>query len=108
MSTKKVVPARRLALQRIFESIPGVVAVYFQPPASVKIKYPCIIYNRNGGDKLLADDGTYRWMRRYSVVVVDPDPDSLIPDYVAQLPLCSSDRHYSADNLNHDTFSIYY
>jgi hypothetical protein len=82
--------------------------VYFQPPNNAQIVYPCIIYKRSDVDTLFASNNAYRNMKRYMVTVVDRDPDSLIPDQILELPLCSYDRHYTADNLNHDVFTLYF
>lgn len=82
--------------------------VYFQPPESVKLDYPCIIYNRSSGDTQFADNKPYTFMNRYQVMVIDRDPDSEIIKKVASLPLCVMDRHYTADNLNHDLFNLYF
>lgn len=82
--------------------------VYFQPPPSVKMAYPCIVYSLSGDDAKFADDSLYSVTKKYSVTVIDRDPDSSIPDRVRKLPLCSFDRHYVADNLYHYSFSIYY
>lgn len=82
--------------------------VYFQPPETIKLKYPCIIYNRSAIDTKHADDKLYNHRRRYTVTVIDPDPDSEILEKILNLPLCRFDRHYTADNLNHDVFNVYY
>lgn len=98
----------RLSLQSKLEEVLGSTNVYFQPPASVKMKYPCIVYSRSSGDTTFADNVPYRFMHRYNVIVIDRNPDSEIPDKVAMLPYCVMDRHYVADNLNHDSFQLYY
>jgi hypothetical protein len=41
-------------------------------------------------------------------MVIDPDPDSPIVDAVAELPLCTYDRFFTADNLNHDVFNLFF
>lgn len=82
--------------------------VYFQPPSSVFMKYPAIIYERNNFDMRHADNSLYIRKCRYTITVIDPDPDSPIPRLVSELPMCRSDRHFYTDNLNHDTFDIYY
>ncbi len=82
--------------------------VYFQPPESLKLSYPCIVYERESADTKWADDKTYLFKKRYTVTVIDPNPDSTIIDAVAKLPLCRYDRHFTSDNLNHDVFKIYY
>lgn len=100
--------ARRLDLQALLVSLLGSNNVYFQPPPSVSMKYPCIIYSRDDMDIGFANNNPYKNKRRYQVTVVDQDPDSGIPEKVAKLPLCSYDRFYTADNLNHDVFNLYF
>lgn len=97
---------RRLDLQTLFESF--VDDVYFQPPANVQMMYPCIVYQRDHADTKFAGNAPYRYTKRYQVTVIDRDPDSLIPDKVAALPLCTYNRFFVADNLNHDVFSLFF
>ncbi len=99
---------RRLQLHRILLEILGSENVYFQPPESTRMKYPCIVYQRNAADTKFADDKPYLKMKRYTVTVIDKDPDSKIPDKIAALPLCTFNRHYTVDNLNHDIYNLYY
>ena len=100
--------SRRLELHRILSNIEGVKKAYFQPPATVKMMYPCIVYELNNMDTQYADDKPYSIMKSYTITVIDPDPDSNIKDSVALLPYCRFDRHFCVDNLNHDTFKLYY
>ena len=64
---------------------------YFQPPSSVKMKYPAIVY-----------------ALEYSVTVIDSDPDSSLVGKVASMPTSRFNRHYTKDNLNHDVFEIFF
>jgi len=98
----------RLNLQTLLEGLLGSRNVYFQPPASVIMQYPCIVYNRAAVDTKYANDKKYLQKKRYSVTVIDKNPDSLLPDKIAALPLCSFERTLRADNLNHDIFNLYY
>lgn len=82
--------------------------VYFDPPASVKMKYPAIRYNRKNMNVLHANNAIYKTMSCYELTVIDSKPDSELINKLLQLPYCSYDRHYKADNLNHDTFTLYY
>lgn len=82
--------------------------VYFQPPSTVKMIYPCIVYERDSARTRFADNLPYRNTKRYSVTVIDRDPDSLIPDRIAALPMCSFNRFFTVNNLNHDVFSLYF
>jgi hypothetical protein len=99
---------QRLSLHQILVVLLGTNNVYFQPPSTVKMKYPCIVYRRNKIDEKRANNRLYLHKHGYQIMVIDENPDSTIPDKVLSLPLCSFDRHYTADNLNHDVFNIYY
>lgn len=81
--------------------------IYFDPPESVKMKYPAIRYTRKNITGLYANDSRYKSMECYELTLIDSKPDSDIIDKLLQLPYCSYDRHYKANNLNHDTFTIY-
>lgn len=99
---------KRTKLQTLLEETLGSRNVYFQPPSSVRIKYPAIVYSRSDIDNKHANNAVYLSDVRYQLTVIDEDPDSEIVAKVAQLPKCSFDRHYASDNLNHDVFTIYY
>ena len=98
----------RIELDGILQSIPGVSKVYFPPPESVKLKYPCIIYERTDADTQFANNTPYHFTWAYEVTVIDPNPDSTIPAAVAALPMSRFGRHFTSDNLNHDVFIVYY
>lgn len=97
--------SRRLKLSEALHEICN--NVYFQPPESVKLKYPCIIYERRTGDTSFADDVPYRFNWSYTITVIDSNPDSTLPEQVAMLPMCRVDRCFTSDNLNHTTFVLY-
>ncbi len=99
---------KRLQLQAILETTLGSRNVYFQPPENVKLIYPCIIYSRTNDKTQFANDKIYHHRVRYTVMIIDKNPDSLLPQKVAALPLCSFERYYTAENLNHDVYNIYY
>lgn len=93
-------------LRAIMKDICGSENVYYQPPANLVMKYPCIRYERSRLTDVAADDDAYLRRTRYSVTVIDSDPDSDIVAAVWDLRYCSHDRHYISDNLNHDVFTI--
>ena len=99
--------ASRLNLQTKLEEILGSRNVYYQPPASVKMKYPAIVYRRKDIDTRFANNVVYMQSSSYEVVLIDKNPDSDFVDKILRLPYCSYDRHYTSDNLNHDVFTIY-
>lgn len=82
--------------------------VYFQPPTDGQMAFPCIVYKRAKGDSRFADNSLYLNHKRYTVTVIDEDPDSPIPDAVAALPMSTFSTFYVADNLNHDVFDIFF
>lgn len=96
----------RLALQTLLEATLGSRNVYFQPPPSFKMVYPCIRYERSSATTRFADDGPYFLEKKYKVTLIDKNPDSLILDKIALLKKCYFDRHYVAEGLNHDVFTI--
>ena len=100
--------SRRLELHEILCDVLGSRNVYFQPPATVQMKYPAIVYSRQDIENVFADNGVYQQFHIYQVIVIDANPDSEIVHKVSKLPMCIYDRHYASDNLNHDVFSICY
>lgn len=98
----------RLELQTLLENILGSRNVYFQPPASVQMNYDAIVYYRSDILNAFADDSVYKQDLAYEVVVIYEDPDSDLPLKISKLPKCRFERHYTADNLNHDLFTLYY
>lgn len=100
--------ANRLELQAIFEDLLGSRNVYFQPPESMKLSYPAIVYSLSNIENDHADNGVYMSNRQYTATVITKDPDSDLIEKVRWLPLCRFDRHYKSDNLNHYVFSLYF
>lgn len=98
----------RLELQTVLEELLGSRNVYYQPPASVLMKYPAIVYSRDDIANTFADNRVYMQAIAYMVTVIDKNPDSEIVTKVSQLPMCSFERHYVSDNLNHDVFTLYF
>jgi hypothetical protein len=100
--------ASRVELHATLVSLLGAPNVYFQPPSSIRLSYPCIVYARAAKDEKFADDQLYLDKMRYNITVVDADPDSTIPGRIATLQFSSFDRHYVADGLNHDVYTVFY
>lgn len=98
----------RLDLQNLLEDILGTGNVYFQPPETIKINYPCIIYKRDYSNSIFADNKPYKNTKRYSVTVIDRNPDSLTLDKMDALPMCTFIRHLTVENLNHDIYNLYF
>lgn len=98
----------RIELQALLGLILGTDNVYFQPPPTVQMNYPCIVYRRDLTKVNWAENKPYKHVIRYQVTVIDRDPDSIIPAKIAALPMCIFERFYTADNLNHDVYKLFF
>ena len=100
--------ATRVDLQNILEELLGSRNVYYQPPESLKMNYPAIVYTRKTIDNSYANNSVYKQNYAYEITVIDKNPDSEIVNKVSKLSTCRFDRHFKSDNLNHDVFTLYY
>lgn len=100
--------ASRLELQSMLEKCIGSRNVYFQPPESLKMSYPAIRYSISGIENNHSNDDIYIQRTRYTLTVIDKDPDSVIVKVISLLPRCKFDRTYTSGGLNHTVFTLYY
>lgn len=100
--------ASRLELQSMLEGLLGSNRVYFQPPETVKMEYPCIVYFRTNYEKTSADGIMYKLDKSYQLMFITREPDPAILDVLVALKYCRFDRHYVADNLHHYIYTLYY
>ena len=100
--------ADRIELQSLLEELLGSRNVYYMPPANTKMQYDAIRYNKKNIRIDHASDGVYRMRDCYELIVIAKLPDHPVIKQLLALPYCSYDRHYVADNLNHDVLTIYY
>ena len=98
----------RLKLHEKLCDILGSRHVYFQPPESIKMTYPAIVYSLNDISNRHGDNLPYMQSVSYSVTVIDKNPDSNIAETVSKFPRCRFNRHFISDNLNHYVFTLYY
>lgn len=83
--------------------------VYYNPPSTLRMKYRCIRYSRQGIDQKYASNAAYKSTNRYEITVIDYDPESDIPEKIlARFPMCKFDRQYVMDNLYHFVLTLYY
>jgi len=98
----------RIDLQKKLEGILNSKNVYFQPPPSIRMNYPAIVYKRKTIENEYADNGVYNQYYSYTVILIDKNPESDYIKALSMLPTCKHEQHYAKDNLNHDVFSLYY
>lgn len=82
--------------------------VKYQPPGKEKLIYPCIVYSLASPNVIHANNKPYHRYDRYTVTVIDKDPDSKLRELVSELPLCSMDSPFTSDGLYHYPFDLYW
>lgn len=100
-------------LQRELEDILGSKNVYYEPPASVKMKYPCIVYtlarlhNRsanNGPVYIRYDSYTVTYITRTQEITRTEDS---VCEKLLAMGGSAFDRDFTSDNLYHYVFTVY-
>lgn len=100
---------QRLILQEKLEKIPGIKKVYFQPPANIRMVYPCIRFSKGRPRLHKADNKAYRFTQGYELIVLETDPDSPIAKYIVEnFPMSEINTTYSSNNLYHTSITLYY
>lgn len=95
-------------LRQIVKDACGKENVYYQPPANLRMSYPCICYEQSKIQNAAADNRVYLQRIFYQLTVIDSRPDSKITKALMQMAKCHYDRPYKADNLYHDVITIYF
>lgn len=98
----------RLDLHEILCDVLGSRNVYFNPPASIQMKYPCLVYELIGAQIQHADNLKYQKHRRWKVTLITTDPDDKTPDRLDDIPYSSPGNPFVADGLYHFPYTIYY
>lgn len=99
---------RRYSLHADLCEMLGSRNVYFQPPESFKLNYPCIVYELSRRNQRRADNRLYTLTSGYTVTYISSNPDDSFPERLAALEKCSFDRRFVSDGLYHDVFTLYY
>lgn len=87
----------------------GIKKVLFQPPPSVQLEYPAIIYTTKSTYTTNADNKVYTGHRFYQIELIDPDPDTPFIDKLLEMfPMIKHVNNFKTSNLNHDVFDLYY
>lgn len=100
--------ANRADLQDFLEQLMGNENVYFDPPESMRIKYPGIRYSLTQLSFLRANNKVYKTTPGYEIILIDSNPDSEYPDKLMNVKYCRFVRHYPSDGLHHWVFNLYH
>lgn len=98
----------RAELDRILRTTLGSTNVYFDPPESFKLKYPCIVYGLAAHYERTADNSNYNRIKRYNMTYITRDADDPMIDTLEDLKYCHLNRPYTADGLFHYAYDIYF
>ena len=82
--------------------------VYYNPPGTLTMNYPAIRYTLYKIDTKYANNSSYVSRKCYMLTVIGKVPNDKIIDELLKLPMCSYNRPYISDNLNHDILYLYY
>ena len=96
---------KRLKLQNRLETI--IEHVYFQPPDTIIMEYPCIVYNLISDNGYYANNALYKHVLEFQITVITTDalPNETMTELL-QIEYSRFDRHYVADHLHHYLFTI--
>lgn len=98
----------RKELQSALEGITGVNKVYFQPPESIRLEYPCIVYSIKNHGFNHANDDKYIGVDKYEAVLIQKTYNESLIKSILRMKFCSHDAEYLNDNLYHDAFTIFW
>lgn len=100
-------PLNRMDLHNQFKQILGNNNVYFQPPESLKLQYPCIVYSIANYNEIHANNDTYLLYPSYTATLIHNNPDNDVVERLILSRLGKFDRYYSKDNLHHYVFTFF-
>lgn len=107
MKTRRLELDKRL--REILQEETGQVNLYFQPPEGFKLTYPCIIYKKDTGDHMFADNSVYQFTQAYQLTFISKNPDNTVVERILkEFKLAKYGRSFQAENINHDVIILYY
>lgn len=98
----------RIEFHRILENVLGSKNVYFQPPATIQMSYPAIVYNLNDIRTRMANNKKYNLLKSYMVTLIHKNPDNDVVERLVELEHSKLVNTVTKDGLNHYVFEIYY
>lgn len=87
--------------------MPGI-PIYFQPPESIRMQYPCLIYTIDGTNSVHADNIKYADTRIYQLILVQRQPDTYLLDVVNSLQMCEHTGRLVVGGLYQDQFRLFF
>lgn len=105
--TDRFVEGRRELHAKLVEIL-GSNNVYYQPPESIKLKYPCIVYFRSTIPTKRADNRMYKADFTYTITLIGTEPQNpTILKLLMVFDNIKQDRTFITNGLYHDVFTLY-
>ena len=97
----------RLELHEELCTLLGSTNCYYDPPESIKLKYPCIVYDVDTIDQKRANNHHYLDIKIYNITYITSKKNiDICEKFFETFPTCSFDRKYLADGLWHYVFTL--
>lgn len=96
----------RLTLQHKLEEILGSKNVYYNPPESQKMEFPCIVYNLSYIEQIHADNKKYLDYTTYKITVVSRLPDHPSIKAILELPMTKFSTNFTKNSFYHTTIIL--
>lgn len=96
----------RLTLQEKLEEILGSRNVYYNPPETQKMSFPCIVYNRSYIENIHADNIKYLDYTTYKITVVSKNPDHPAIKAILNLPMTKYSANFTKDGYYHNVIIL--
>jgi len=101
--------SRRVLLQTQLETLLGSDQVYFNPPETISLTYPAIVYSLSSKYVKPANNHIYRLMDCYDLTYMHKDPDDQFPNLIlSEFPYSRYDRQAVVKNLYNDYLTLYF
>lgn len=102
-------PGTRIDLTKALKAVLGSDYVYFNPDATIKMKYPCLVCSIDRSDGRYADNGRYFAFNRYTVTLITRNMDDPLTDKLPKaFRYMTLDRTYSTSGLHHFVYELYF
>lgn len=82
------------------------VNIYFQPPESMKMKYPAFRYRYIGTNRKFANGKPFISNDLYEGMLIVSGSESVYSKKLLEMPYVHLDRVYTANNLTHYSYTI--
>jgi hypothetical protein len=96
----------RLTLQGKLEEILGSRNVYYNPPESQKMNFPCIVYSLSFIQDIHADNMNYLDYTTYKITVISKNPDHSACKKIHQLPMTKFSTRFVKNGFYHEVYIL--